>query len=288
MKPVNKEQYKIPVITQAQKRKRKLIDFLIFIIPLLILFIFLKVVFLIGFIPSASMFPLMNTDSGIIANKFAYFKSVPKRGDVIVFKKADSYMTKRIIGVPEDIVSIQNGMIYINEQPIIEDYVSTEVKTEPMIGINYYVVPENNYFVLGDNRESSNDSRNWEKPFVPIENITAKVLCVFSINPFSHGFYLRDVRGIDMDETYAGVPAYDPNNIVTEITKASTEHLSKEELNPDSSVPSTLPVKSIAPESVTEPEATESETETDESLTEDNTESMEGMVDIENESETSE
>lgn len=263
-----KAQYKIPTVTRKQKWKRNLLDIFLFVLPALALFLFLKFVFLIGVCPSASMFPLMNTDSAIIGNRLAYRASLPARGDVIVFRKGGSHLTKRVIGLPGDTVSIQNGIVYINEQPTVETYTAEENSTEPLIGINQYEVPEGCYFVLGDNRRSSNDSRAWERPYVPLEDIEAKVLCVFSVNPFSHGFYYRGVSKIDISETYAGVPMYDAEKVVT-VTEAAlngTENVEDDETESmNSAVSSTLPVATIAPEVVRETEATTEEEEITES-----------------------
>ena len=250
------QKYKIPIITAKDARIRVIKDFLIFTVPILILLMIFRFVFIIGVVPSESMYPLMNTDSGIIANRITYNFIEPSRGDVIIFRNGSVYMTKRIIGVPGDKVSIQNGIVYINEQPLIETYLAPDVKTLPLNGRNYFEVPEDSYFVLGDNRENSNDSRAWDDPYVPLSHITGKVLCVFSINPFSHGFYYRGVTEITVEPTYSGAPAYDPENIITETTEAAA---GSDSLSTDLNTAATLPVETISPEDITEP-VTEEET----------------------------
>lgn len=248
-KPKDKnERYKIPVVTEKEIKKRRIKDVLLFVLPIAALLILFKVCFLIGVIPSASMEPLMNTDSAIVGNRLAYKFNNPQRGDVIVFKKGSFFLTKRIIGIPGDVVSIQHGIVYINEQPIVEDYVADGEKTEPLIGINTYTVPENAYFVMGDNRSHSDDSRAWEEPYVYEDDIVAKVVSVFSVNPFSHGAYYRGVGNVNIEETYSGAPKYDPSNIVTETTASETDEPEegKQNLSP------TLPAASIEPESVVE------------------------------------
>lgn len=249
--------YKIPTITNAEKRKRKIKDFILFLLPFFILFLLTKVFFVIGIVPSASMFPLMNTDSGIIANRFSYSFSNPKRGDVIIFRKSGSVMTKRIIGIPGDTISIQNGLVYINEQPTVETYISEGITTEAITGINHYIVPDSSYFVLGDNRINSNDSRSWDLPYVPEQDVIAKVLCVFSINPLSHGFYYRGVNDIRIEETYSGVPPFSRNNIITETIPIPSEDNGLNDNNAVDSSPKapTLPVSAIAPETMLETES---------------------------------
>ena len=233
MKKKEKTPYKIPTITKTQQKKRLMGDILLITLPCVALLLLLRVFFMIGAVPSRSMYPLMDTGYSMIANRMAYKFDEPDRGDVIVFEKGNSFLTKRIIGIPGDTVAIQNGIIYINEQPIVESYLAEENSTEPLNGINYYVVPEDSYFVLGDNRRDSNDSRAWKEPFIPIVNIKAKVICTFCLNPFSKGIAYHDVEDISMMET--------------------TESLEKGDISgKGESINSTLPVVTIAPESIEE------------------------------------
>ena len=240
-------------------KKRIIMDVLLIVGPILALMLFIRVFFLIGVVPSESMQPLMNTDSGIIANRLAYLGSEPNRGDVIVFKKGKSFLTKRIIGIPGDVIDIQNGIIYINKQAIVEEYLFKESSTEPLNGTNQYIVPDGSYFVLGDNREHSNDSRAWDEPYVPFGDIEAKVICVFSINPFSHGIYYRDVQSIEIEETYSGVPQYDEEKVILE----KNDKEIKEEKS--DAISTTLPAETIAPESIFETESVSVEESADES-----------------------
>lgn len=246
------QKYTIPIVTEKEVRIRIIKDFLIFILPILLLLVIFRFFFMIGLVPSESMYPLMTTNSAIIANRIAYDFTEPSRGDVIIFRNGSSYMTKRIIGIPEDKVSIQNGIIYINEQPVTESYLSPDVHTLPLNGRNYFEVPDSSYFVLGDNREHSYDSRAWDDPYVPIDHIAGKVLCVFSLHPVSY----RGVTEIAIEPIHSGAPAYDPDNIVTEATGTAA---GTDSLTPDPNSAATLPVETIAPEDVTEP-VTEEET----------------------------
>jgi signal peptidase I len=98
----------------------------------------------------------------------------PQRGDVIVFrypKDPSRDFIKRIIGVPGDRVRVVEGIVYVNDVPIEEDYVSAHAGRDLE---EEMVVPEGNYFVLGDNRPNSSDSRAWG--FVPEENIIGKAM----------------------------------------------------------------------------------------------------------------
>lgn len=249
MKKKEKTPYKIPTITKTQQKKRLMGDILLIILPCVALLLILRVFFMIGAVPSRSMYPLMDTGYSMIANRMAYKFDEPDRGDVIVFRKGNSFLTKRIIGIPGDTVAIQNGLIYINEQPIVESYLAEENSTEPLNGINYYEVPEDSYFVLGDNRKDSNDSRAWKEPFILSVNIEAKVICTFCLNPFSKGIAYHDVEDIAMMETNSGAPMYDKNNVVIEATESSGKG---ETSGKGESINSTLPVVTIAPESIEE------------------------------------
>ena len=128
-------------------------------------------------VPSGSMEPTVMTGDRVIGLRLAYMFSSPKRGDVIVFKYPDDRSVqylKRIIGLPGEKVEIKDGKVYINdsEEPLEEEYL-TVVPTD-----NYgpYFVPEDSYFMLGDNRNNSKDSRYWKNTYVKKEDIVAKVL----------------------------------------------------------------------------------------------------------------
>jgi len=98
----------------------------------------------------------------------------PQRGDVIVFRSPgnpERDFIKRIISVPGDRVRVEDGIVYVNDVPLEEDYITANSGRDLE---EEQVVPAGNYFVLGDNRANSSDSRNWG--FVPEENIIGKAL----------------------------------------------------------------------------------------------------------------
>jgi len=125
-----------------------------------------------------SMYPNFYDGEYMLTDKISYRFKLPQKGDVIVFKaprNEDYDYIKRIIAGPGDNVRIENDKIFINNQPADVSYIPADYITTPGVfmknGQNL-VVPSDQYFVLGDNRSHSSDSREWG--FVPKENIIGK------------------------------------------------------------------------------------------------------------------
>jgi len=119
-------------------------------------------------IPSGSMIPTLVPGDRVLVSKFWYHFQPPKRGQIVVFKypldpKRD--FIKRVIGLPGEVVSMEEGVVYIDGEPLAEPY----VKNHDSFNMKPVKVPENAYFVMGDNRPNSQDSRFWG--FVPKENL---------------------------------------------------------------------------------------------------------------------
>ncbi len=118
-------------------------------------------------IKGASMEPNFPDAEYLLTEKVSYYRGEPQRGDVIVFKppvSEEDEFIKRIIGLPGERISLSGGKVYINGKRLSESYLSD---TLPTNGGNFlpegkeYEVPPGNYFVLGDNRPHSSDSRIW-------------------------------------------------------------------------------------------------------------------------------
>lgn len=109
-----------------------------------------------------SMKPILLNEDKIIINKFAYRFTDPKRFDIIVFKQNGKehsfYNIKRIIGLPGEKVQIRDGKVYINNLPL-EEKNKVELMVAGGIATDEILLEENEYFILGDNRNSSEDSR---------------------------------------------------------------------------------------------------------------------------------
>ena len=128
-------------------------------------------------ITSESMSTTFEKGDKLIGLRLAYLFSEPKRGDIIIFKYPDDgekLLIKRVIGLPGDMVIIEDGLVYINgsEIPLEEPYAHGNNKQS----FGPYMVPADCYFVLGDNRDNSKDSRYWTNTFVTKKQIVAKAL----------------------------------------------------------------------------------------------------------------
>lgn len=132
-------------------------------------------------IEGRSMEPSYHNNQFILIDKISYRLHKPNKGDVVVFqnpKNPSIYFIKRIIGLPGDDVKIEGGNVYINNQIISEPYLAPGQKTTVDSLENKYdvIVPGNEYFVMGDNRDESSDSREWN--FLPKMNIVGKLWVV--------------------------------------------------------------------------------------------------------------
>ena len=129
-------------------------------------------------VPSGSMEDTIHEGDRLIGLRVAYLFSSPKRGDIVIFKYPDDEskkFIKRVIGTPGDTVSFTDGDVYVNGEKLDEPYLKEQhVTVSP--NAESYTVPEGCYFMLGDNRNNSKDSRYWSQPFVEKKKILAKAL----------------------------------------------------------------------------------------------------------------
>jgi signal peptidase I len=130
------------------------------------------------YIPSESMVPTLEVNDRLIIEKLSYLVHPPQREDIIVFwpndrlrqqqpKLKDAFI-KRLIGLPGEKVEVRAGKVYINDQPLREQY----IEAEPDYEWGPEIVPNNSYLVLGDNRNNSYDSHFWG--YVPRQNIIGR------------------------------------------------------------------------------------------------------------------
>jgi len=177
-------------------------------------------------IPSGSMFPTLLVGDYLFVEKYSYgysqfsfpvlipgfngriFEQMPKRGDVAVFRhpvKEDIDYIKRIIGLPGDVIQVKDGILNINDKPIMRDFRTSESEEDVLYkkyietlpeGVQHYIyersdddffdntdkytVPNGYYFVMGDNRDSSLDSRAQDQVgFIPAPNLIGRAWFIF-------------------------------------------------------------------------------------------------------------
>lgn len=129
------------------------------------------------YIPSESMVPSLQVGDRIIVSKFNYHFSEPKRGDIMVFKyplDPSRDFVKRTIGTGGESLAIRNSQLYINGRPVQEDYLPEGLSFADFGPVE---VPQDSYFMMGDNRNNSDDSRVWEA--LPEENIIGKAVLIY-------------------------------------------------------------------------------------------------------------
>ena len=153
-----------------------------------VLFAFATAIFIVIFViqpvkvEGTSMQPRLVDQERIFVNRFIYRFTDIHRGDVVVFwypKDRSKSFIKRILAIPGDEIEVRYGSVYVNGVKVDEPYLKPEYRDHESFRKNF--VPDDKYFVLGDHRNSSNDSRNWG--FVPRELIYGKA--VFSYWPVS-------------------------------------------------------------------------------------------------------
>ena len=166
-------------------------------------------------IPSESMETTIMTGDHIFGNRLIYNFRDPERYDIVIFRYPDNeeqLFIKRIIGLPGETVEIRDGQVYINgsDTPLSDDFCTYDVSddipgtdpgrnTEETGGGTIYQIPEDCYFMLGDNRDHSKDSRYWDNPFVQRKKILGKA--------FLRYWPLSRISLIKHDQGYAQPPA---------------------------------------------------------------------------------
>ncbi len=139
------------------------------------------------YIPSGSMFPTLEIGDRLVIEKVSYNFQPVHRGDIIVFQpprqlqlrgyEINQAFIKRAIAKAGDTVAIKDGIVYVNNIPLQEDYIAQL----PQYNMPLVTVPEGNLFVMGDNRNNSNDSHIWG--FLPESKIIGHA--VFRFWPFA-------------------------------------------------------------------------------------------------------
>ena len=125
-----------------------------------------------------SMRPTLQHEERLVVNKFIYKVRNPEKGEILIFKyprDTSRDFIKRVIAVGGDTIEIKEGRVYVNDQMLKEDYILEKTRTEyPKV-----TVPEGTLFVMGDNRNNSDDSRFADVGFVPLDLVKGKAVIVF-------------------------------------------------------------------------------------------------------------
>jgi signal peptidase I len=135
------------------------------------------------YIPSDSMLPTLETGDRLVIEKVSYHFHQPQRGDIVVFQPPpqlqlqgytkDQAFIKRVMATSGEVIAVVNGVVYLNNQPLAENY----IYESPHYNLEPVRVPESTLFVMGDNRNNSNDSHIWG--FLPQENVIGRAIFCF-------------------------------------------------------------------------------------------------------------
>ena len=148
-------------------------DVLEVVIPAVILYLIISTFFIQSReVPSASMVPTIQEHDRFLLNKTAYWFHQPRRFDIIVFKPPAAAgstipFVKRVIGLPGETVKVSNGVVYINDHPLKESFITGE--RIPNYDFGPYIIPDDQLIVFGDNRNDSHDSHVWGP--LPLKNV---------------------------------------------------------------------------------------------------------------------
>lgn len=141
-------------------------------------------------IKGQSMHPTFPDAEYLLTEKVSYYREDPRRGDVIVFKPpiSEDEFIKRVIALPGETVMVINGKVFVNDKQLKEDYIKVDTNSGAFLSEGEkYVVPEGNYFVMGDNRPHSSDSRAWGP--ITKKVITGKAWLIYY--PFNLGGFVE-------------------------------------------------------------------------------------------------
>ena len=154
------------------------------ILILAAVFVVFKFVIQIAWVPSGSMETTLPTKSLLLSWQLPYVLTdpIPQRGEVVTFRsdELNKLLVKRVIGLPGDTVSFQDGYVYINGEKLDEPYLSRQGVTASGRQ-EEYTVPEGCLFFMGDNRTGSYDARSWKEPYIPVGNVRSHVMLCVSV-----------------------------------------------------------------------------------------------------------
>ncbi len=160
---------------QTGNLKRIVLDILETLILAVVLYFGINAVSVRVRVDGFSMNPTLQDGEYILVNRLAYKIGNPVRGDIVVFSfpmDPRQDLIKRVIGLPGESISVQDGKVMINGVPLEEPYIAA-----PPIYNGTWEVPEGQLFVLGDNRNESKDSHEWG--LLPVENVVGRAILIY-------------------------------------------------------------------------------------------------------------
>ena len=163
--------------------KKILKAIIIYVILVVIFVVLFQTVFMLSFVPSSSMEETIKTNSVVFSTSYDVSEEDLERYDILTFIAPDNpnvTYIKRLIGLPGEVIEVKEGKVYADGVELDDSFIKD---FQNQVGDGVYEVPEGCYFFMGDNRNNSKDSRFWENPYVPIEDIQAKAKCI--LFPFS-------------------------------------------------------------------------------------------------------
>lgn len=145
----------------------------------LVFIIIIVAVYIVGFqqVVGSSMSPTLENGNILILDKITYRFTDIDRGDVIaLYSEESKYLIKRVIGLPGEKVEFRNNKLYINNLLVEETYLDNSISTDDfsLSSLEYDIIPEDMYFVVGDNRSDSQDSRDPEIGLIAKKDIVGK------------------------------------------------------------------------------------------------------------------
>lgn len=150
---------------------------------IVIAIVFFIALFVVSFeqVIGPSMKGTLNAGDVTIVNKLVYKFRTIKRNEIVSINQKDKIMVKRVIGLPGEHIEYKDNKLYVNGSLVLENNISVETKDFKLEDIGYETIPKDMYFVLGDNRTNSSDSR--EFGLVKKDEIIGKI--VMRLYPFS-------------------------------------------------------------------------------------------------------
>ncbi|GGP14596.1 signal peptidase I [Oceanobacillus neutriphilus] len=163
-------------------QKKEWIGWFKAIVITIMLALFLRTfIFATSIVEGESMYPTLQDGERVIFNKVVYSIHEPDRGDIVIIHQPPKNYVKRVIGMPGETIEIKNSQLYIDDEAYQQHFLSDEVIAQTN-NFGPIEIPEDNYFVMGDNRLISKDSRNG-LGFIPRDDIIGKSELI--IYPFS-------------------------------------------------------------------------------------------------------